>query len=120
MIDHFFRFLGSHTNDEWERFIAWLLMMGLVYFMLLREDQSIKIGLRGENKLWESVEVIVYMFIYMLPGILLSNFFLQYAIDDKEMWIIEAILLTALGVRGLVQTFGNKNRSNKNETTTNH
>lgn len=103
MIDQFYKFLGAHTNDQWERFIVWLIVMVVVYWIILREDSRFKLGFKGDDKLWQAAEAIVYIFIYMLPSIVLSNFFLGYKIDDNGMWIIEAILLTALGVRGLVQ-----------------
>lgn len=102
LIDLIIQFLGSHTNDQWERFLVWLLMMSIVYWIILREDKNFKIGFKGSDKIWQAIEAIVYIFIYLLPGILLSNFFLGYQIDDKAMWIIEAVLLSALGIRGVI------------------
>jgi hypothetical protein len=75
-------------------------MMVLVYWIILREDKNFKIGFKGSDKIWQAIEAIIYIFIYLLPGILLSNVFLGYQIDDKAMWIIEAVLLSALGIRG--------------------
>lgn len=102
LIDLIIQFLGSHTNEQWERFLVWLLMMCIVYFIILREDKNFKIGFKGSDKIWQAIEAIIYIFIYLLPGILLSNFFLGYKIDDKAMWIIEAVLLSALGIRGVI------------------
>lgn len=103
MKESLYKFLSSHSNEDWERFIVWLILMGIVYTVIIREDRFFKDGFKGEDKLWQAVEALVYIFIYLLPGILLSNFLLKYDIDDKAMWIIEAILLTALGIRGAIQ-----------------
>lgn len=102
LIDLIIQFLVSHTNEQWERFLVWIIMMCIVYFIILREDKNFKIGFKGSDKIWQAIEAIIYIFIYLLPGILLSNFFLGYQIDDKAMWIIEAVLLSALGIRGAI------------------
>lgn len=115
LIDLIIQFLGSHTNEQWERFLVWLLMMSIVYWIILREDKNFKIGFKGSDKIWQAIEAIVYIFIYLLPGILLSNFFLGYQIDDKAMWIIEAVLLSALGIRGVIH--GIKTWKNPENTT---
>lgn len=95
-------FLTSHDNESWERFLAWLIMMLLIYFILFREDKEIRRGFKGDNENWELPEAIGYAFLYLLPGVLISAFFLKWQIDEKVMFIIDTILLAALGIRGAI------------------
>lgn len=118
ILGRFMDFLFSHSNEEWERFIVWLIMMAMIYYIIFKEDHLFKIGFKGHDKLWQAAEAIVYIFIYLIPGVLLSNFLLGYAIDDKAMWIIEIILLTALGIRGALEGIKTwKNGHKKDEDT---
>ncbi len=102
LFDKLLEFLLSHDNESWERFLAWLMMMIIAYGILFREDKKIREGFKGENNLWELPEGIGYSFLYILPGILLSSFFLKWTIDERVMWIIDACLLSALGIRGTI------------------
>ncbi len=100
IFDRLIEFLTSHDNESWERFLAWLLMMLIVYGIIFREDKEIRRGFKGDNDNWELPEGIGYAFLYILPGLLISAFFLKWKIDHEVMLIVEACLLSALGIRG--------------------
>lgn len=101
-ISSFFNFLTSHTTEQWERFLVWVILMTISYFILYREDEEMRRGLKGSDKLWQSPEGFVYIFLWILPGMVITSFCLKYDIDTKIMYIIETILLVALGIRGAI------------------
>lgn len=122
LFESFIEFLTSHSPEQWERFLVWSAMTTIVYIILLREDKEIRRGLKGSDKEWQLPEAIGYGFIYILPGILLTAFFLAWQIDPKVMYLIEIILLSALGVRGAIQgvkTWKNGHKHKDDATTQN-
>jgi hypothetical protein len=119
VFESFFNFLNSHSNEQWERFLAWSLMTFIVYFVLFREDKELRRGLKGEDQKWQLPEAIGYGFIYLLPGILTTAFFLAWKIQPEIMYIIDIILLSALGIRGAIQgvkTWKNGHHKEQNPT----
>ena len=82
--------------------MVWTILNALVYSKLHMENKAIVEGFKGDNKRWEAPEAVVYVYIWLSPAIITSAFFLRWDIPNVVSQYMDLILLTALGIRGIV------------------
>lgn len=76
-------------------------------------------GLKGENKMWESPEILTYLVTWLLPEFLMADAWLGLRLSDAGYLIVgELVLFALMGRLGLEYMMSLRGRSIK-ETNTN-
>lgn len=75
-----------------------LYLCGVLYYTYLhrKHDSEITKGLKGENGLWESPELVIYYWLQAFPFILFGDAFLGLHLSEGMMWIFLLILFFAI------------------------
>ncbi len=83
---------GSHT----EGIIFYIVGSVVLLYVHLRYGQEFRNGLKGENKLFESPEISLYLFFWYSPFIIMYGAFLQVKIDIYIWYFMAGNLAFAL------------------------
>lgn len=107
MFEKFVEFL-KHGLDKLSdtRIDALLLyIMGTLYFLYLhrKHDSSMIEGLKGENKKWESPEIVVYFWIQSFPFVIFADQFLGLRMSTEMAVTYNIILFFAIMGRAGVE-----------------
>lgn len=98
-----------------------LFAFGSVIITLLHilHGKSFVIGLKGENKMWESPEILTYFVTWLLPEFLMADAWLGLRLSDAGYIILgELVLFALMGRLGLEYMMSLRGRTIK-ETNTN-
>jgi hypothetical protein len=111
----------------WERFLnaletaitsnaqgMFLFSCGTIVITIIHlvHAKAFVLGLKGENKLWESPEILTYLITWLLPEFLMADAWLGLRLSDAGYLILGEIVLFALmGRLGLEYMLSLKGRT---------
>jgi uncharacterized membrane protein len=99
-------------------FVCGTIVMTILHIM---HGKAFVKGLKGENMLWESPEILTYLITWLLPEFLMADAWLGLKLSDAGYLILGEIVLFALmgrlGLEYMMSLKGRKFTENKIEVT---
>lgn len=91
LLDHFF-----NSKDHLEGLFLYVCGSVTVTIVHIRNEKVFIEGLKGENKLFEAPEVILYLFCWIFPHVLMIDQFLQLKLSIEGWYFMGVLLLFGL------------------------
>jgi len=89
-------FINNLTPGHFEGMLLYILgsiSITRVHIIYAKEWTE---GLKGMNKLWEAPEIVVYLFCWLYPHIIMASAFLNMKVEIEVWYFLGAILLFSL------------------------
>jgi hypothetical protein len=94
-------------NDNPEGVLFYLISSIVMMTLMIKNDSEFRKGLRGSNTLFEAPEIVVYIWTWLFPQVILAVLFLRYE-PQEWFWLFMGIcLLFALAGRDGIQMLFN-------------
>lgn len=112
-------FIKNLTPGHFEGMLLYVfgsISITRVHFVYAKEWTE---GLKGDNKLWEAPEIVVYLFCWLYPHVIMASVFLEMKVETYVWYFMGAILLFSLTGRwGFEWLLAWKGRAPESTTTT--
>lgn len=85
-----------------EGWILFVLASAYIHFKVhYQHGDEIARGLKGENGMWEAPEVVIYIWMYLWPPVIMANLFLGITLGDQEWDFMKTILWSVFGFKSV-------------------
>lgn len=103
------------AKEHLENLVFYFISSLVMIILMIRNDAQIKSGLKGDNGLFEAPEVVIYLWVWLFPQVILSVLFLKFE-PQEWFWLFMGIcLLFALAGRDGIQMLFNWRGNKKQE-----
>lgn len=99
-------------------YILFFTVLGWFGVFSFRHGSGIVDDLKGSDKRWQPEEVIIIVWLFIFPVLVISDLFLNLEASDKVWYGMDLILLFALGGKGYRDNIRAKHRKEQNNEET--
>jgi hypothetical protein len=99
-------FLSHLVKDNPEGVLFYAIGSAVMTWVLIKNKDEFKVGLKGTNNLWEPPEIVLYLWLWMFTQTILAVLFLELTPPDLFWAFMFLCLLFALaGKEGILLLF---------------
>ncbi len=100
------KFLDHLIKEHPEGVFFYMIGSSVMTWILIKNKDEFKQGLKGTNKLWEAPEIVIYLWTWMFTQSILAVLFLELTPPDMFWWFMFLCLIFALaGKDGILLLF---------------